>query len=223
MTVTMLGLDTATSVTTVALVEADVQLGRVRVRAELSHDDARRHGEVLPALVRGVVQEAGTDIASVSAVVVGVGPGAYTGLRVGIATAEAMGLVLSVPVRGVVTLDAMAFATGRSDPFAVVTDARRREVFVAEYLDWRTPRGEPRVGHPEVIATALGGIPVVAPEGAPTLPGHDTSRCAPPCASDLCAVAVDRLHRGIALTPVRPLYMRRPDVSVSSAPKSVLS
>jgi tRNA threonylcarbamoyl adenosine modification protein YeaZ len=220
MTDLMLGIDTATAVTTVALVGVDT--AEVQVLDERSHRDARRHGEVLPQLINDVLGGASCSPAELTAVAVGVGPGAYTGLRVGIATAQALGLALGVPVVGVVTLDAIAYASGRRGPFAVVTDARRRELFVARYRDHRTPDGEATVGTPEVVASLVQGLAVLAPQDTPPLPGVDVVVCPDPVAAAVCKVAIDRRRTGSRTAPVAPLYLRHPDVTASSGAKSVL-
>ena len=222
MTYLMLGIDTATPVTTVALTRVEIDEGTIEVLGERSHRDARRHGEILPQLISDVIDASSHEPADLGSVAVGVGPGAYTGLRVGIATAAALGLALEIPVVGVVTLDALAFGSGRSDRFGVVTDARRREVFVAHYSDHRTPEGEATVATPDAAASMLDGLPVLAPPETPQLPGVDYVPCADPSAATICRVAVDRLRDGSPTAPVAPMYLRRPDVTAPSAPKSVL-
>jgi tRNA threonylcarbamoyl adenosine modification protein YeaZ len=212
----MLGLDTATPVTTVALVR--VGDGTVQVLAERDWLDPRRHGEVLPGLIADVLDASHVAIADVGAIAVGVGPGAFTGLRVGVVTAQTLGLALGVPVHGVVTLDAIAFAGGRRSPFAVVTDARRREVFWAQYADSTRPATAPTVGTPAQAAEALDGLTVLATPGAPELPGINALPTAHPSAAATCAVAA----AGAGVDPT-PFYLRRPDVTPSAGPKSVLS
>ncbi len=222
MTLLLLGLDTATPVTTVAVVRADMGTGSIEVLDERSHSDPRRHGEVLPVLVREVLAVSRLTPADLQAVAVGVGPGAYTGLRVGMATASALAQSLEVPVFGAVTLDAIAYASGRTDPFAVVTDARRREVFTSSYRDFRTPEGPPEVGTPEVIAPALRGRTVLALQDTPPLPGVQCEVMPGPSGSAVCQVVVDRLQHDLPTQVVQPLYLRRPDVTASTTPKSVL-
>ena len=222
MTTLMLGIDTATPLTTVAIVRVDVNNGSVDVLADRGHHDARRHGEVLPKLISEALAATGHVPTDLDAVAVGVGPGAYTGLRVGLATAAALGISLEIPVRGVVTLDALAFASGLQEPFAVVTDARRREFFVARYHDYRSPESDASVGGPEATASMLDGRVVLAPADTPALPGVEFTVCPGPSAGAVCAVVVDRMRVNQPTTPVRPLYLRRPDVTPSARPKSVL-
>uniref|UniRef100_UPI000BEF9CCB tRNA (adenosine(37)-N6)-threonylcarbamoyltransferase complex dimerization subunit type 1 TsaB n=1 Tax=Streptomyces sp. b94 TaxID=1827634 RepID=UPI000BEF9CCB len=151
-------MDTATPAVTVALHDG------TSVIASSGQVDARRHGELLLPAVDRVLAEAGTKLDAVTDVVVGVGPGPYTGLRVGLVTAATFGSALSVPVHGLCTLDGLAYAAGQEGldgPFAVATDARRKEVYWARYEDGRTRVGEPAVDRPADIAEALAGLPVV--------------------------------------------------------------
>ena len=218
----LLGLDTATAVTTVALVQwasgADIQ-----VLGELSHVDPRRHGEVLPVQIDQVLSEAGVKPADLDAVAVGIGPGAFTGLRVGLATAQTLGQALQVPVHGMSTLYVLAFATGRDEPFAVVTDARRREFFWATYSRHDARATTPSVGTPAAAREALAGMTVICPPGTPAIEGLQLLEGEVPSASALCRLVLARLERGEPPDAPVPLYLRRPDVTPSSGPKSVLA
>ncbi|WP_326701738.1 tRNA (adenosine(37)-N6)-threonylcarbamoyltransferase complex dimerization subunit type 1 TsaB [Streptomyces sp. NBC_01754] len=202
-------MDTATPAVTVALHDGD------RVIAETGQVDARRHGELLLPAVDRVLTEAGVTLDAVTNVVVGVGPGPYTGLRVGLVTAATFGSALSVPVHGVCTLDGLAHAAGLRGPFAVATDARRKEVYWARYEDGRTRTGEPAVDRPADIAERLAGLPVVGagallhPEAFPDARGPEHVS-----AGDLAAVAAEGLAAGLELLPPQPLYLRRPDAQV---------
>ena len=123
----------------------------VRSLAEHTVTDAFAHAERLVPLARAALAEAGRTFADLDAVVVGLGPGPFTGLRVGIATAAALGDGLGIPVHGVPSHDAMARATGATAPdLLVVTDARRREVYLSAY----DGRGRRLLG-PLVAAPAL--------------------------------------------------------------------
>lgn len=155
---------------------------------------------------------------AVTDVVVGVGPGPYTGLRVGLVTAATFGSALSVPVHGLCTLDGLAYAAGQAGlegPFAVATDARRKEVYWARYEDSRTRSGEPAVDRPADLAEQLAGLPVVGagallyPEAFPDARGPEHVS-----AGALAALAAERLAAGAELLPPQPLYLRRPDAQV---------
>ncbi|GAA1302224.1 tRNA (adenosine(37)-N6)-threonylcarbamoyltransferase complex dimerization subunit type 1 TsaB [Streptomyces sanglieri] len=208
----LLAVDTATPAVTVALHDG------TSVVAESGQVDARRHGELLLPAVDRVLAEAGVKLDAVTDVVVGVGPGPYTGLRVGLVTAATFGSALSVPVHGLCTLDGLAYAAGLAGlegPFAVATDARRKEVYWARYDDPRTRVAGPAVDRPADIAEQLAGLPVVGagavlyPEAFPDArePEHVS-------AGALAALAAERLAAGAELLPPQPLYLRRPDAQV---------
>ncbi|WP_329137069.1 tRNA (adenosine(37)-N6)-threonylcarbamoyltransferase complex dimerization subunit type 1 TsaB [Streptomyces sp. NBC_00670] len=208
----LLALDTATPAVTVALHDG------TSVVASSSQVDARRHGELLLPAVDRVLAEAGTRLDAVTGVVVGVGPGPYTGLRVGLMTADTFGLALGVPVHGLCTLDALAYAAadaGLTGPFVVATDARRKEVYWARYDDPRTRAGEPAVDRPADLAEAVAGLPAVG-AGAALYPDTFTDVRGPAhvSAAALASLAAERLVAGAALLPPRPLYLRRPDAQV---------
>ncbi|WP_405715859.1 MULTISPECIES: tRNA (adenosine(37)-N6)-threonylcarbamoyltransferase complex dimerization subunit type 1 TsaB [unclassified Streptomyces] len=208
----LLAVDTATPAVTVALHDG------TSVVAESGQVDARRHGELLLPAVDRVLAEAGVKLDAVTDVVVGVGPGPYTGLRVGLVTAATFGSALSVPVHGLCTLDGLAYAAGLAGlagPFAVATDARRKEVYWARYDDARTRVTEPAVDRPADIAGQLAGLPVVGagavlyPEAFP-----DARQPENVSAGALAALAAERLAAGAELLPPQPLYLRRPDAQV---------
>nr|WP_206315080.1 tRNA (adenosine(37)-N6)-threonylcarbamoyltransferase complex dimerization subunit type 1 TsaB [Streptomyces sp. C1-2] len=208
----MLALDTATPAVTVALHDG------TSVLASSNQVDARRHGELLLPAVDRVLAEAGTRLDAVTGVVVGVGPGPYTGLRVGLMTADTFGLALGVPVHGLCTLDALAYEAAGTDlggPFVVATDARRKEVYWARYEDPRTRVTEPAVDRPADLAEAVAGLPAVGagaalyPDAFPDVRGPEHVS-----AAALAALAAERLAAGAELLPPRPLYLRRPDAQV---------
>ena len=220
----LLGIDTS------AAVSACVHDG-TRVLAEALQHDPRRHAEMLAPMVTRVLQEAGVDRRRLDRVVVGVGPGPFTGLRVGLVTARTLGLVLGVPVDGVCSLDALAdeaVALGRGveSGFVVATDARRKEVYWARY---EVRAGVPeRVDGPHVGRAAdvdRRGLPVVGrgsllyPESLPGPAGPLDAR-----SGHLVSVALRTLDGGggASLLPPEPLYLRRPDAVEPARPKRVL-
>lgn len=217
----LLALDTATPAITVALHDADAG----RTLAESHQVDARRHGELLLPAVDRVLAEAERSLGDVSAVVVGVGPGPYTGLRVGLATAEAFGAALEIPVHGLCTLDGLAYASGLDGPFVVATDARRKEVYWAQYADSRARLGEPSVDRPADLAATVAGLPAVG-AGArlyeDTFTGFRADLPAEQSASALARLAAEKMADGSAeFLPPRPLYLRRPDAQVPAGYKVV--
>ena len=210
----LLALDTATPLVTVALHDgADVV-------AELTADAPMKHGEQLAPLVAGVLERAGIVRQDLTAIGVGVGPGPFTGLRVGLVTARTLGFVLEIPVYGVCTLDVLAVeavATGAvAGDFAVATDARRKEVYLATYDVDGSRLDGPVVGKPAVLAT---GLPV-AGEGPLLYPEAFPNAVAPtrPSAGWLAHTIAE--EKAELLDP-EPLYLRRPDAAVPSTPKPV--
>ncbi|MFK0155108.1 tRNA (adenosine(37)-N6)-threonylcarbamoyltransferase complex dimerization subunit type 1 TsaB [Streptomyces sp. NPDC090499] len=206
----LLALDTATPAVTVALHDGTA------VIASSSQVDARRHGELLLPAVDRVLAEAGVPLDAVTEIVTGIGPGPYTGLRVGLMTADTFGLALGVPVHGLCTLDGLAYAADiEKGPFVVATDARRKEVYWAVYEDSRTRRTEPAVDRPADIAEKVAGLPAVGagallyPDTFPVV--HEPEHVS---AAALASLAVARLAAGEELPAPRPLYLRRPDAQV---------
>jgi tRNA threonylcarbamoyl adenosine modification protein YeaZ len=219
--VLLLAFDTATPAVTAALYDGE------RVLAESTVIDARRHGELLVPAVDRVLSAAGRPLAEVTGIVVGVGPGPYTGLRVGLVTAASFGDVLGVPVHGVCTLDGLAWAAGEAGldgPFTVATDARRKEVYWARYDGPRHRVTEPAVDRPAEIDPEVTALPAVG-AGAALYPEVFTGHRPDPAhqsAGALAALAARRLADGEEFAPALPLYLRRPDAQVPAGYKAVL-
>ena len=208
----LLAFDTATSHVTVALHDGE------RVVATYSSTQAMRHGENLGPGIAHVLAEAGAISRDVTAIAVGVGPGPFTGLRVGLVTARTMALALGIPVYGVCSLDVLAaeaIDSGLSGEFLVATDARRKEVYLAAY------DGAGRLSGPEVVrpADATSSLPVVG-QGALLYPGAFPNAVGPtaPSAAVLCEVVVGERYE---LLDPEPLYLRRPDAVAPGRPKRV--
>jgi len=215
----LLALDTSTPSVTAAVHDG------TRVLAEATVVDARRHGELLAGQVAQVLAEAGLTPQDLTAIAVGVGPGPFTGLRVGVVTALTLGLALGVPVHGVCSLDALARRAVVDGPFVVATDARRREVYWARYSAEGARVGLAAVSKPADLAAELGGLPVLGPgaELYAEVFGGAAEACAPMSAGALAEVALAALASGGALLPARPLYLRRPDATPPGARKPVLA
>lgn len=200
----ILGVDTST----------DVCAGLARdgeVVASAAIHDRRAHAEQLTPLIRRLLSEAGVSFSDLDAIAVGVGPGPFTGLRVGVVTATTLAFVEDVPVRGVCSLDAVAAGwTGAPDEFAVVTDARRHEVYWARYAGGRRVDG-PHVGP----AGEVPSLPLAGP-GA-TLVRPDVAGPTELDAGVLAAHALELPDAGL-----EPLYLRRPDAEVPTRRKSTL-
>jgi tRNA threonylcarbamoyl adenosine modification protein YeaZ len=199
----VLGIDTS------ALVCAGVAVDTAVVASGVV-PDARAHAEQLLSLVTRVLDEAGLGgPTGVDAIAVGVGPGPFTGLRVGVAAAAVLAEALGVPVRGVCSLDVLASQAVVSGlvpdgDFVVATDARRHEWYWARYgTDGRR----------------LAGPFVTAPADLPDLPAFGAVTGTPLAldAGHLAAIAWDLPDAGL-----EPLYLRRPDAEVPTARKSTL-
>jgi tRNA threonylcarbamoyladenosine biosynthesis protein TsaB len=143
--VLILGIETATPQVGCAVG------GHEGVLASAHQCRGRRHAETLTPMVQFVCRQADIELAEISAIAVDIGPGLFTGMRVGIATAKALSYALSVPMIGVSSLDLVAFPMRYSSRLIVaMIDARRGEVFHARYR--QVPGGIQRVGEPEVSA-----------------------------------------------------------------------
>lgn len=225
----VLALDTATTVVTAGLV--DLRPGGAPVTVAARAHDGRRHGELLMPAVRALCAEAGRALTELEALVVGAGPGPFTGLRVGIASATALGHALDVPVHGVVTHDALAWGLHTGGNLLVVTDARRREVYWAAYdasdpADARSVRrlSGPAVEAPEALAARLDELAIGTVIGDPAFAdrlGRDIGGPGAPTVDGLVGVAAADLLAGRAPAPVEPLYLRRPDAVEPTGRKRV--
>jgi tRNA threonylcarbamoyladenosine biosynthesis protein TsaB len=217
--VLVLALDTATPASTASL--AEVTADGMRGIAERRTVDARAHGELLAPEVSALLEEAGVRPRDLGAIVAGLGPGPFTGLRVGLATAASMGQALGIPTYGVGSLDAIGRAAGPGRVL-VATDARRREVYYATYLDGRRV-GEPDVAKPADIVVAAdravgeGALKYSDVFGVPI----DEILLFPPGAA-LVALAAERVRGRAPSESLTPLYLRRPDAVESAARKPVL-
>jgi tRNA threonylcarbamoyl adenosine modification protein YeaZ len=187
--------------------------GPAQVLAERVTVDARAHGELLLPSVQAVLRDSGTTMGELAAVVCGVGPGPFTGLRVGMVTAAALGDALGIPVYPVGSLDAIAHRAGSGTTLLVATDARRREVYWARYAETGHRVQGPRVDRPAQVS--LDGVARVAGAAAAALGQLPAgSAVVPPEYPDpaaLVGVTVAAVRAGAAPGPFTPLYLRRPD------------
>lgn len=202
----VLTIDTSTPAVTAGV----VRRGDLTVLAERVTVDARAHAERLTPNVLAALADAALGMADLDAVVVGCGPGPFTGLRVGMASAAACGHALGIPVHGVCSLDAIGVLT--TGETLVVTDARRREIYWARYRDGVRIEG-PAVGAPAGVdpgaAQAVAGSPEHAGMfGLPLLgPVHPTPAGLAAAVGDWSAPPA----------PLVALYLRRPDAKPLAA------
>ena len=205
----VLGLDTST-VVNVGLAQDD------RVLATATVADQMAHVEQLMPLVSECLDAAGVGVDDLGQLIVGHGPGPFTGLRVGVVTAQVMSHVLGIELRGVCSLDVLAaqFGGASSADFVVATDARRREVYWAQYSPSGVRIGEPRVSRPSQVPRlpAIGPAADLYPDQLEAVPG--------PRSMDPGILAT----RGATLPTAghEPLYLRHPDATEMTRPKSVL-
>ncbi|MBH0082592.1 tRNA (adenosine(37)-N6)-threonylcarbamoyltransferase complex dimerization subunit type 1 TsaB [Salinibacterium sp. SWN167] len=203
----LLAIDTSAG-TSVAIVDAQGV-----VRAEHNSLDTRKHAEVIGDFIRGCLTDAECAVTDLTGVVAGMGPGPFTGLRVGIVAARAFAFGAGLPLLPVVTHDALAL--GETEPIVVATDARRKELY------WSTYEGSDAAGLPVRVAG-----PALAPaaELAASVPSfeHFQLRDSQPVhASNLARLAflLREHHRPFA--GEEALYLRSPDVTLSAGPKRV--
>jgi tRNA threonylcarbamoyl adenosine modification protein YeaZ len=182
----ILAIDTSTPAVTAGV----ATLHGMEVLAERVTVDARAHAEQLTPNVLGALADAGLTVDDLGVVVVGCGPGPFTGLRVGMATAAAYGHALDIPVHGVCSLDAIGINT--AGEALVVTDARRREVYWARYRDGV------RVDGPAVNAPA-------------DVPGAAEALELPPVYPRVAGLVRAVADWTAEPAPLVPLYLRRPD------------
>ena len=203
----VLAIDTATPAVTAGVVRCDESGDEVL--AERVTVDARAHAEQLTPNIVGALSDAGLAADRLDAVVVGCGPGPFTGLRVGMATAAAFGHALGIAVRGVCSLDAIA--VGTTGDVLVVTDARRREVYWGRYRDGVRVDG-PAVNAAADVPAGAGAV-AGSPEHAALF---ELPRLAPvyPSAAGLVAAVADW---DVEPQPLLPLYLRRPDAKPPAA------
>jgi tRNA threonylcarbamoyl adenosine modification protein YeaZ len=202
----ILAVDTSLG-TAVALADADGAR-----RAEAAAIDPLGHAEVIGDLLVDVLRDAGDG--EITHVVAGMGPGPFTGLRIGIAAARAFALGRGIPVIPVPSHLAAALTALETEtqPFAIVTDARRREVAITVF------DGVDADGIPQIIADT---VLVKAVEADAHLDGIRRVDVSTLSALDLARVGARALAADRTLTGEEPLYMRHPDVTLPGAPKKV--
>jgi tRNA threonylcarbamoyl adenosine modification protein YeaZ len=209
--VLVLALDTATPTLVAGLARWSGGAG-VEVLAERAVPSGNKHAELLTPAVRGVLEDAGLAMADLDAVVTGLGPGPFTGLRVGIVTAVTLADARGLPVVGVCSLDAVG-----SGARTVVTDARRKEVYWATYSADGARTSGPDVVRPEELVAPgpYVGDPAFAGRLAvPVAPADVTT-------AGLLRAAEPQLADPSSAGPLVPLYLRRPDATPPTAIKAV--
>lgn len=205
----ILAIDTCLNACSAAVIDG------ARVLASRSEPMERGHQERLAPLVAEVMVEAGVAFADLERVAATVGPGSFTGLRVGLAFAKGLGLALERPVTGVGTLQAIAASAGERGRVAAVIDARREQVYLQAFND-----GAP-LGEPEALTAADAGARLASLGGPWRLVGSGAALVLPmldgAVAEDRVApdpVAVARLALNAPEAPAAPVYLRAPDAKL---------
>ena len=205
----VLALDTST-VVNVGLASRDRALATATVADQMAHVE-----QLIP-LVSECLDTAGVAVGDLEQLIVGVGPGPFTGLRVGVVTAQVLSRVLGLKLRGICSLDVVAaqFAGAGSADFVVATDARRREVYWARYSRGGVRLGDPQVSRPSEVPR----LPTIGP--AADLYADQLEAVPGPRSLDPGVLAT----RGPTLPDVghEPAYLRHPDATELTRPKSVL-
>ena len=179
----------------------------------------RGHAEALMPMIVAVLAEAGIGFAALDAVAVTIGPGSYTGIRVGLAAAKGIALARGIPLIGVTTLEAVARAARdqRSGaPVLVVLETKRADLYVQGFAPDLAPLAPPLAIAPAAVRVPQGAL--IAGDGAPRLKPHTEGRGDLAFAHgdgivDAAVVAAIAAERG-ASGPVSPLYLRPPDVTM---------
>ncbi|MFE9744892.1 tRNA (adenosine(37)-N6)-threonylcarbamoyltransferase complex dimerization subunit type 1 TsaB [Saccharothrix saharensis] len=209
----VLALDTATPAVTAGVVELTPG-SPPRLLAQRVTVNAKAHGELLTPHLQEALAEAGHRLSDLDAIVCGSGPGPFTGLRVGLVTAAALGQALNRPVYPVPTPDAVALDAATGKPLLVATDARRKEVYWAAYDAAGRRTDGPHVDRPADLVAKLPAVAEAAGEGAelyadviglPVVPARY------PSPVSLVAAAAEELLAGARPAALTPLYLRRPD------------
>ena len=220
----LLSLDSATTACSAAL------WGDGAVLAHRHRAMMRGHAEALVPMIEEVVGEARVGYQELDHVVATVGPGAFTGLRIGLATARGIALAAGVPVGGVTTLEVLAHATGGDEragrTVVVVIETKRADLYLQAFDPALTPLTEPAAHLPEAAARRLPVGPLLfAGDGsarlAATLADRDvryTRAPGAPDAAEVAALAARRLAAGGALLVPTPLYLRPPDAAKPRTP-----
>jgi tRNA threonylcarbamoyl adenosine modification protein YeaZ len=203
----LLAIDTSAG-TSVAVVDRDHG-----ILAQADETDTRRHAEVIGTLIARVLAESGVPPAELSGVVAGMGPGPFTGLRVGISAARAFAFGIGKPVVPLISHDALALDLVA--PLLVVTDARRREVAWSSYaasdeLGLPVRVAGPSLAAPNALEADIDDYADYLRLDAATIP-----------AGPLGMLGERLFAAGRGFGPSEPLYLRPPDITPSAGPKRV--
>ncbi len=227
---TILAIETATSVCSVAIAHADIIL------CERSLNIGTYHAERLLPMIRDVLDETGLKLGDLDGIAISIGPGSFTGLRIGLTTAKSLCWTAGVPLFTVSTLEAMASQFKHAAiPVCPALDARKKEIYTALY---DTSSGEPTTliapvaVPPTMFLAELTGSVFFAGEGARCYRKEivaalgENARFAPlpldrPSASFVALLGIQRLKRGESedLVRVEPVYLRKSEAELKAKEK----
>lgn len=207
----ILALETSSSLCAVCLYDA----ASGKIAAQISNDIGRGHAERLMDDIGDVLKQVGLTYKDVTMLACGVGPGSFTGIRVGVAAARGFALALKLPVHGVTSLQAIALQAvhGVQDgKILTVIDAGREEVYLQTFDLNAVPLDAPRAVHvPDLPNLVRAGRVLICGSGAAFFTEHDASASAgPPVIATASAVAMAAAHPAMRVPP-KPLYLRAPD------------
>jgi tRNA threonylcarbamoyladenosine biosynthesis protein TsaB len=223
---TVLALDTSGAACSVALRDRAGRLLGHRIQAL-----ARGHAELLMPMLRDVMAEAEVDFAALALIAVTIGPGSFTGIRVGLAAARGLALASGLPILGITAFEALAQAVPPAEregrTLLVAIDSKRGDLFVQGFADADTPLSAPAAMAPEALAAGVPAGPLLlAGDGAAragatlAAAGHAAtlaSQAGSPDAAAVASVALARWRQGEVPVPPLPLYLRAPDVTLPAA------
>ena len=203
----LLALDTSQGTSVAVLVDG-------KVVAEVADSNPMRHAENIGTLIASCIEQAGVSSAEVTDVAVGIGPGPFTGLRVGIAAAKMFAAGSKARLHGVGSLDAIAFKLPLTEPTLVVADARRSEVYFGLYQG-KSPNGVPK-------ALLVPGVSKQAElEARLQAQGQDYALISEPVAAAAVGLlALAQQSEGYSAGPIQASYLREPDAKFAN-PKKV--
>jgi tRNA threonylcarbamoyl adenosine modification protein YeaZ len=226
----VLGIDTSSPAVSVAVGTLDADLQMASGRARVANN---RHGELLAPMIEERLEATGLQPTDLIAIAVGLGPGPFTGLRVGIMTAKAMGHALGIPVYGECSLDLIHPPEPDDEvapvgvPYACMSDARRKQVYWAEYDAEGNRAAGPELSFPADLANQLRGrVSHLVGAGAVMYREHfhgfQIEENQPyPWPNALLPLIKERALAGAPSDDLAPLYLRRPDAVPPGAPKAV--
>jgi tRNA threonylcarbamoyladenosine biosynthesis protein TsaB len=219
----ILAIDTSCGAASVAVVEG----GRAAPLAVMSRPMTRGHADALPLMVEEVMRGIDGGFPSLTRIAVATGPGSFTGIRIGLAMARAMGLALVVPVVGVSTLAGFAaplLSEPRTGIIAAAIDARHGSVYFQLFETSGRPLGPPRCETPRECVRAIGAGPAWLAGDAAALVAYEAQRAGLPydldaarAAPDIVALAWMGLAVDASKSPARPVYVKPPDARPNAA------